>query len=271
VKEDGKMKSKKVNMMKCIGMITMVVLGVQVSVAATYTWIGTEAGADWLNPANWNPNGLPSRAASDTGYINTVTGPVFYDGSGSCHALEIGQTGEGRMDILGGTFSATGFDVGSAAGFKGTLNVYGGTHECRYLCPGFRGDGTVNMYDGQITVTGEIRVAYYATAIGFLNLEGGLITSPGISIAPRGGGDIGSILVKDGVLLINGANAESVLLPRLQGYINNGWITAADGYELVLVFNGDKYPGVTALYAIPEPATLALLAAGLMGVIRRRR
>lgn len=243
------MKGTTVNFRVCLGLLISLACAVEVSAATVYTWAGTGTGGDWHAAANWSPAGLPSRNSSDTGYINTLPGPTFYSGSGSCHALEIGHTGEGRMDILGGTFSATGFDVASAAGFTGTLNVYDGDHTCKYLCPGFRGNGTVNMFKGTLRVTTQIRIAYYSTATGRLNLVGGTISAASLSMPYAG-----SMLVKDGVLLLDGDKVSTV-----QGYIAAGKILVPDDYTLIVEYNSALYPGVTALYAavnVPPPVVL---------------
>jgi hypothetical protein len=101
------------------------------------------------------------------------------------------------------------------------------------------------MYDGSIRVWTQVRIGYYSTAIGVLNLHGGMISAASLSMAREGGASSSSsIRVKDGVLLLDGDKANTV-----QGYITNGWITAAEGYELVLAYNGALYPGKTALYA----------------------
>jgi hypothetical protein len=146
----------------------------------------------------------------------------------------------GRFDVRGGKVDATGLDVAAVAGSSGTVNVYGGTeHYVRYLCPGFKGIGTVNMYGGSIRVWTQVRVGYYSTAVGLLNLHGGTISAASLNMPYTG-----SMSIKDGILLLDGDKVSAV-----QGYINTGKICAADDYELVLEYNGTLYPGQTVLYA----------------------
>ena len=214
-----------------------------------YTWIGTAEGDDWIDVSKWKPAGQPSLAAADTAYLNTLPSPTLYSGTASARTIAVGSVigSNSRFDIRGGKVDATGLDVATVAGSTGTVNVYGGTdHYIRYLCPGFRGHGTVNMYDGYIRVWTQVRIGYYSTATGSLNLHGGIISAASLSMAREGGASSASaIMVKDGILLLDGDKASTV-----QGYINNGWITAAEGYELVLEYNGALYPDKTALYAL---------------------
>ena len=71
----------------------------------------------------------------------------------------------------------------------------------------------------------------------------------------REAGTPSTMLVKNGVLLLDGDKTA-----LMQGYINNGWITVPDeNYELVLEYNGAKYPGVTALYALSNDLQMILV------------
>nr|HML76462.1 hypothetical protein [Anaerohalosphaeraceae bacterium] len=240
------MKGKKINCRICIGVILSLIFALEVS-GANYTWVATQEGADWLTPTNWSPSGQPA-TSTDYAYLNTLPGATLYSGTGGAYAIQIGHGPgtNGRLDVYGGSLMAPGgCDIASLAGGIATMNVYGGTsHVIRYLCPGFRGDGTLNMYGGYIRVTSQLRIGYYSTSKGTCNLYGGTISAGNIWMAREAGTPV-SMLVKDGVLLLDGDKFNAV-----QGYINNGWITAAQDYELVLEYNGTKYPGVTALYAV---------------------
>ena len=86
---------------------------------------------------------------------------------------------------MAGSFDATGLDVGITGG-TGTLNIYDGNHNCRDVCPGFSGPGTVNMYGGFLRATREIRQGYNAGATGYLNMYGGTISTTNMNMARVG-------------------------------------------------------------------------------------
>ena len=241
------MMMKILNWPVCITLTVLLMCAVETSADITYTWVGTTAGRDWLNTANWSPAGQPIytgiSGSRDYAYINTLPGVTLHSGIAGAWAVEIGNVpgAEGRVNVYGGSLNGPGgIDVASIAGGIGTLNVYGGdSHSARYLCPGFRGNGTLNMYKGCFRVTSQLRIGYYSTAAGLLNLDGGTISAASLYMPYAG-----SIAVKDGVLLLDGDNVSTV-----QGYITAGKIHAAAGYDLVLQYNSASYPGKTALYA----------------------
>lgn len=236
------MKNKKCNWLTCAGLILLSVSCVAVS-ATTFTWTGAVSD-DWVNPGNWNPTGTPTKAALDTGRISTLPGAVFYGGTGSCHSTQIGYQTEGALTLMAGTFDATGLDVGHTGG-TGTLNIYDGNHNCRDVCPGYTGPGTVNMYGGFLRATREIRQGYNAGATGYLNMYGGTLSTTNMNMARLGSVTV-STLIADGVILL-----DTDKTVQIQGYINNGWIVVPnENYELILEYNGSRYPGKTALYAL---------------------
>ena len=239
------------NQMLRFGAAVSLMAAVEVS-ATTYIWESTAAGADWHVAANWAPDGTPRRVNSTTDpvQINTSPGATVYSGTASAWGLSLGNAAgqHGTLTVLGGAVSAQGLDIANAVGAYGTADFYGGSSSITYLCPGFRGHGTLNMYGGDITVTSQFRIAHYGPgSTGIVNLYGGTITTPFVQMS-REGGTV-SMRVRDGVLLVNG----NAYLSTLQGYIDHGWITAAVDYTLVLEYNGTQYPGVTALYARYAP------------------
>ena len=242
---------KKLNWLVCAGFVASLMCAVEVS-AATYTWVGTQAGADYNVPSNWSPEGMPSRGGGDTAKIDTLPGATVYSGTSGAHGLTIGNVvgQEGMLTVLGGSLNATGLDIANVAGGIGTVNVHTGFHTVNYLCPGFRGHGTLNLYGGEFLVATQVRIAYYGTgSTGIANLYDGIIDAPSVSIAREKG--TAAIMVKDGVLLVRGTEANMLAhLAYFQGFIDSGAITAAEGYELVLEYNGVLYPGKTALYAL---------------------
>ena len=258
------MKSKTMNQIVCFGMLVSLVCAVNVS-ALTYVWEGTEAGDDWQVAANWDLNGLPIYTA-DTVKINTLPGASLYSGTAGAYSLQLGNAGsEGRLDVYGGSLQAPGgLDIGQGIGGTGTVNIYDGNHSARYIVAGVDGNGTFNMYDGFFRVTTALRIGYRSGGTGHVNLDGGTLSIKGIYMPFANS----TMVINNGILLYDGDMTPATSYLNVNG-IDTGKVYAAEGKHLVLEY--DSVTNQTAVYAIPEPATLALLAAGVFGLIRKRR
>jgi hypothetical protein len=236
------------------GVIIAVVCAVQ-AFGATYTWVGTEEGDSWFVPSNWNPEGLPSLASADTANINTLPGVTISGGTATTRTLGVGAAADavGLLNITGGNLSVTGLDIANVLGAIGTVNMYAGNHSITYLCPGFTGHGTFNMYGGDIMVSNSVRIAYNGTtSTGILNLYDGRIDAPSVSISRQGG--TAAIMIIDGVLLVRGTEANMLAhLSMFEDLIDADVITAPEGYEVIAEYNGTLYPGRTALYTLFDP------------------
>ena len=239
---------KKLNRLICFGLMVSMVCAIEVS-AATYVWVGTQEGDDWLTPANWNPQGTPQMATTaDVAQINTLPGPTLYSEGASAQSIVPGALAgtTGRLDLRGGTMTCGGLDIANTATSVGIVNVYGGNHTCTsYLVPGRIGHGTVNMYGGYIWVGSQLRISYSgAAAQGFLNLYGGLIEANNINYPQP---SRGKIRVGDGVLKVKGDRLTVMQNLRNAGAIQS--IDPEDPFRYVFLDYNIKNPGWTTLWS----------------------
>jgi len=203
----------------------VVVLGLVVDVqAANVDW--TDAGPDhlWSTATNWSSGTLPTIA--DTARIGLLPGPIIANEDVVVDALYVGYGNTtGELTVDGGTFVTSGWAfVGASPGSNGTVNMNSGTITIGgTFTVGKNGSGTLNMTGGTITINGNLQIAQKATGIGHENLDGGIITCNNFVMRTEAG-SVGTMDVRAGTLIINGDKLSTV-----QGYIDNGWITAYDG------------------------------------------
>jgi len=171
------------------------------NVSADVHW--TDAGPDhlWSTEGNWDSGKVPTSA---DGYvrIGMLPGPTIAN--------------EGA--VAAGIHLGIGSNAGELTVDGGTLTVMGGSFNL-----GYTGSGTLNMTSGTITLTNILKIARDATAIGHVNLDGGIISTNNFVMREKAG-SVGTMVVRAGTLIINGDR-----LSLVQGYIDNGWITAYDG------------------------------------------
>ena len=257
--------------MLCLGLIMSLVCTVESYADVIYTWEATTPGADWQDAANWNPDGLPIYSGisgqRDTAGINTLTGPTLYSGTAGAWAVEVGYAAgsAGQLDLVGGSLQAPGgLDVGfTDATCSGILNISGGNHSARYLVAGRRGTGTVTMYDGFFRVTNTLRVAYYGSGVGRVNLNGGTLSIKGFYMPYDA-----LVVIDDGTLLYDG-DVTAIDSYLYTGGINVGKLVAAAGKTLQVEYDSALLQ--TRVTAVPEPVTLVLLATGALGFLRKRK
>jgi len=244
---------------RCLTVIILL-LGQAGSVYAANTF--TDAGADhlWNNPDNWSMNFVPQDETTypsgadpqwNSDVYMTIDGTLCviddtHVGSNAATAygtLVGAHGGDNTLHILGGELrcGGWGFNVGrggqrdSDEGSFGHVLMTGGKVSTPWfqvpeqhlgssvITSGPNQDtwiqrGEVVMTGGTIT-TGWFRIGE-TVSVGHVDLHGGTIHSLGSFFM----GPDGSMDITDGVLKVNGYRVATI-----QGYIDNGWITAHGG------------------------------------------
>jgi len=221
--------------------------------AANVNW--TDAGPDhlWSTPQNWDTGAVPTSA--DNPRINMLPGAIIANEGAVGTNVYVGIGGTGALTVDGGTLTTTlGCVLGHNPGNEATVDMISGTMTVGgALTVGFQGSVTLNVTGGTIT-TNNLKIADKATATGHVNLYGGIITANNIQMRITDG-SVGTMDIRAGTLIINGDRLSTV-----QGYIDNGWITAYErggGGTLQLDYDATN-KGKTTLTATsllnPSPA-----------------
>ena len=223
--------------------------------AGKITWI--DAGADhlWSTEENWDAGTLPTYSRDDHVHIPNVSGPIIANKGAVAGAVAVGPwyfTAE--LTVAGGTLEISRWlQLGQLRGSNGTLYMKSGTITvAESMIIGYYGSGTFKMTGGSITVTGTFQLANQEGASGVVQLHGGIYTANNLDIRWREGAgttmDIGG-----GTLILNGN-----LVSKVQGYIDNGWITAYGGRGTLHLDYDVSNAGKTTLTATshlnPNPA-----------------
>lgn len=101
--------------------------------------------------------------------------------------VQIGGRGTGAVNQTGATFNASGYlAIGRYNGATGSWTVSGGTlnqsHAARTLIVGEEGNGTLTLAgSGVVNVAGQLRLASLGTAVGVVNLNGGVLAAPQVT------------------------------------------------------------------------------------------
>ena len=229
----------------------VLVLGLVVDVqAAVLNW--TSAGADdlWSTPENWSTGTVPT--AADKARIGVLPGPRIVNEGTVALDSWVGTQESGELTVDGGTLTTSNFIV--VARFisgEGTLNMVSGTITAGgNLYVGHTGLGTVNMTGGTITAP---TVTVPHNGKGHVNLHGGILGAGTLEMKQVAGTEnVGTMDVAGGTLILLGNDLEVV-----QGYIDNGWITAYEGQgTLNLAYDeGEDQTTLTATHNLnPVPA-----------------
>jgi hypothetical protein len=223
-----------------IYLVTFVsVLGLVGNVSADVQFTDATGDHLWSTPENWATGALPTL---NDGYVRifVVPGATIMAGeSYVCNGIHLGNTGEvaGALTLQGGTLEVL-----------GALNC------------GFKGPGTIDIIDGTLLIPGTLKIARDPGAVGHINLNGGTITANNFLMREKED-TVGTMDVGGGMLTMDGNETSLV-----QGYIDNGWITAYDGNGTLHLDYDVTNPGLTTLTAVhklnPNPANRAIVKPG---------
>ena len=247
--------SKKVICLVSFVLVLSLVGNVQ---AADVIW--TDAGPDhlWSTPTNWDTSTVPT--PDDKAKIKMLPGPIIVN-EVVVNNIYVGDGGEiGELTVDGGTLTTRYFTVGRSESGIGTLNLNSGTINSSELLVARSGSATFNMNGGTATIDGTFYIAYKAGSEGHVNLNGGIIIAKKLVMRDEAG-TVGTMDVRAGTLTLGGDRLEAV-----QGYIDNGWITAYEGNGTLNLDYNVTNEGKTTLTALhnfnPTPADRGTVGPG---------
>lgn len=233
--------------------VTAIAAGVQ---ADSMTWGANLGGGDGttfnVNNNWWSADdGGPSTHTPGVGDVVYIDDDLFGNPLGTMPSL---STASSISDLL----------VGDASGGAMTLNTGAALDVSNWMyVGGVAGSSTLNMNDGTLDVVGNLEWGTRAGGTGHINLYGGTITT---AVLGMSGSGTGTMDIEAGTLIVNGDQTGA--LSFLQG---SGWITAYGGTGTVMMDYNVTNAGQTTLYAIPEPATLGMVALMGGGILFIRR
>ena len=253
------------NTKKYLALVMCVTLSMSGIVSAQWLWWTDDAGnRNWTDMGNWT--NYPTSSDDVVIGRDSTTGPIIQDGVTAygnwVHLTDTTASGA-VLTMTGGTLNVSDhFLIGEnwGAGQKGTIDMSNGIINTVLLMvggstDGSNGDGTVNISGGIINIGWMLAIAggYSGTTgggSGRVNLTGGIINA-------TGGG--GLVMSSNGSLNIAGGSL--VLLGNITNMAGYGNVTAYNGTG-TFVYNYNSTSNLTTITAVPEPATLALLALG---------
>jgi len=205
--------------------------------AAVVSWNGS-ADPFWSTPENWGSGTVPTSA--DTASIGMVPGPVVANEGVVASIIWVGS-GSSAADLTvdGGTLTT---DLWVIVGINTGSN------------------GTINMKSGTFTINSTLLLGDREEGTGHVNLDGGVLTVNNLEMR-RGADTVGTLDVQAGTLIVNGNAVATV-----QGYIDNGWITAYDGNGTLELDYDITNGGQTTLRAVhklnPSPGDGGIASSG---------
>jgi hypothetical protein len=204
------------------------------------TWTDASGNHDWFTRGNWSE--LPT-GAHWAKIRNGLPGPTISGEGAVARRVHVGYAEGGGLTVERGTLviSADDLRLGKNGG-SGILNMISGSISiARDLDVGGGDPGIVNMTGGTITVSRDLEMPDEAGSTAEVNLNGGTI-SLGRDLSM---GEGGLLDITAGTLIINGDAASAV-----QGYIDNGWITAYSGNGTVQLDYDVTNEGQTTLKGV---------------------
>jgi hypothetical protein len=255
--------------MKRLKTVVCVVSVFSVSLLANAAvWYGLEDGDVWSDPTNWTSNSVPG--ANDWAEIiyDFPKVCILDSDAGTINTLHIAAGGAGASMIIknGGNLTVTGGDVSPGWNNNGSLTIETG---------------------GSLTCNGLFTVGMYADVAGsyaHLFLQGGILTVNNVfyhgiyfggnpvdvrSEINAGILDLDALVLDRGVMDI--ANGTVIVNGDYTGavaaWIASGQLTAFGGTGTIFA---EVVDGRTYITAVPEPASMALLAMGGVMALRRK-
>ncbi len=244
--------------------------------ATDVSWDAGGADDNWLTPENWVGDAVP--ANGDRVFLDVADASILIDAGDSVAPRKVigpceNAAGTVTLTVKGELTNTSYWYMGRENGGEGILNVDGGTIHTRDLivAPGTGYVGTINIIDGLLDINGSVA----GTGAYFSSDPGAGVTSGTATVNVMGGtlqiallNELGTnavINITDGEMILAGDQVSVV-----QAYEQAGQIVGDSGSkDLIIstfVSGEDTYTRV-----IPEPATIGLLAAGFVGLIRRKR
>jgi hypothetical protein len=250
------------------------------SAATVYNqWAGVTD--DWNTASNWATgyvpfidDGLSQIKAGFKGpetawpLITSSTLPVP-----EADVITLGGSTPGFLRIDSGALNVGQYITMAASSTEdGTFYINGGTISTglrtsnAHLFVGQQGVGTVQMTGGTVDLigglgSGNLRIAYTATASGNVHLDGGTIYANDLQMlyaAP------GALEIDGGTLVLKGDDEAAV-----DALISGGLITTTIvGNYVDAVYDGSEY---TTVSSVPEPATICLLGFGVLGLLGKKK
>jgi len=248
--------------------------------AADNHWLGTAGDNEWNTIANWEDGHVPDAVLypaeeAEIGYTTVGAGPILGVGDvGSAYRLFLGQSDGpsmyGEIQFDGGTLTTSGYwSAAYHAGTSALITMNSGTVYIGdplgangHLYLGRMGSAICNINGGDFTVDDMLELGKYVGGYGEINLAGGMLTASTLTFSAG----TGLIDITGGTLILKGDDTGVVAT-----CIANGWITGYGSEDDVLYDYNVTTPGDTTVWAVPEPATICLLAIGALGLLRRRK
>jgi hypothetical protein len=225
------------------------------------TWTDASGDHNWFTPENWSEFPTDAHWAK---IRNGLPGPTIASEGAVARRVHVGYAEGGALTVDGGTLVLHADDLllGKNGG-EGILNMISGSIDvARDFEVGGGNPGIVNMTGGTITVVDDFEIPESegdGLSMAEVHLDGGTIII---------GGDLhmfdqGSLDITAGTLIVD-ANAVSAV----QGYIDNGWITAYGGDGTVQLDYDVTSAGQTTLKGVhklePNPIDGGLAAPGAL-------
>jgi len=209
------------------------------------TWTDAAGDHNWFTPENWSEFPTDAHWAK---VRNGLPGPTIAGVGAVARRVHVGYSEGGALTVDGGNLviSADDLLLGKNGG-SGTLNMISGTIDvARDFEVGGGNPGIVNMTGGTITVADDFMIPEVIASTAEVNLDGGtIIVNDDLNMRADGDTMNGKLNITAGTLIID-ANVVSIV----QGYIENGWITAYSGNGTVQLDYDVTNEGQTTLKGV---------------------